>query len=270
MYRHVPIYQSNVRGILEDVKNVIVYIDDVLIFAKTLEDLRKTVNHVLRILKNNNLTLNVAKREFDKTMLKSLGHELDKDGFHVDEGKIKSIRDFREPTTVSELRSFLGLASYLSPNVKNSADITSPLWAVITAKTWSWGRRQSQAFELVKQRIEQCCVSLGFFSQEDRTILYTDASPIALGAVLVQVDSHGSSRIISFASKSLTPTEQRYAQNQREALGAVWAVEHFSYFLLGRHFTLRTDAQRVAFMLNRSSEESKRALTRADGWALRH
>ncbi|XP_055543091.1 uncharacterized protein K02A2.6-like [Wyeomyia smithii] len=63
--------------------------------------------------------------------------------------------------------------------------------------------------------------------------------------------------------------ERQYAQNQREALGAVWAAEHFSYFLLGRHFTLRTDAQGVTFILNRSREDSKRALTRADGWALR-
>ncbi|XP_062558385.1 uncharacterized protein K02A2.6-like [Armigeres subalbatus] len=79
----------------------------------------------------------------------------------------------------------------------------------------------------------------------------------------------GSSRIISFASKSLTPTERKYAQNQREALAAVWAVEHYSYFLLGRKFTLRTDAQGVSFILNRQREDSKRALTRADGWALR-
>lgn len=85
----------------------------------------------------------------------------------------------------------------------------------------------------------------------------------------VQEATNQAPRIISFASKSLTPTERKYAQNQREALGAVWAVEHFSYFLLGRRFTLRTDAQGVAFILNRSREDSRRALTRADGWALR-
>ncbi|XP_062541439.1 uncharacterized protein K02A2.6-like [Armigeres subalbatus] len=110
---------------------------------------------------------------------------------------------------------------------------------------------------------------LRLFSDTDKTILYTDASPSALGAVLVQESVSCNPRIISFASKALTATERRYAQNQREALGVVWGVEHFSYFLLGRHFTLRTDAQGVAFILNRSREESKRALTRADGWALR-
>lgn len=76
-------------------------------------------------------------------------------------------------------------------------------------------------------------------------------------------------RVISFASKALTSTEKMYAQNQREALAAVWAVEHFSFFLLGRHFTLRTDARGITFILDRCREYSKRALTRADGWALR-
>lgn len=121
----------------------------------------------------------------------------------------------------------------------------------------------------MKNRIAQCTTSLGYFSETDRTILYTDASPHALGAVLIQDDGRKSPRIISFASKALTATEKKYPQNQREALAAVWAVEHFSYFLLGRPFTLRTDAQGFTFILNRLREDSKRALNRADGWALR-
>lgn len=263
------IFQREMMRILKDVSNVIVFIDDILIFADTLEELRATVTKVLKILKQNNLTLNTTKCDFDKTRLKFLGHELDAEGFHIDEEKIQSVRRFREPSTLSELRSFLGLASFLSPYLEDFARLSSPLWAVTTCRTWSWGLEQSEAFKIIKQRIIDCTISLGFFSDNDQTILYTDASPVALGAVLVQKNTSQAARIISFASKSLTPTERRYPQNQREALGAVWAVEHFSYFLLGRHFTLRTDAQGVTFILNRSREESKRALTRADGWALR-
>lgn len=153
--------------------------------------------------------------------------------------------------------------------MEHFTDITGPLWEIVSAKTWNWGPKQSKAFELVKEKIARCCVSLGFFSDEDKTILYTDASPIALGAVLVQEDPEGSTRIISFASKALADTEKRYPQHQREALATVWAVEHFSYYLLGRFFILRTDARGVSFILNRTREDSKRALTRADGWALR-
>lgn len=263
------IFQREMCRLLENVENVIVYIDDILIFADSLEALRKTTAKVLQILRENNLTLNTSKCEYEKSHLKFLGHELDDKGFHVDEAKIKDIRKFREPNSVSELRSFLGLASYLSSYIKNFADITSPLWKVSSAKSWSWGRDQKKAFEEVKEKITNCTTTLGYFSEHDKTILYTDASPNALGAVLVQQSDCEPPRIISFASKALSATERKYAQNQREALSAVWAVEHFAFFLLGRHFTLRTDAEGVTFILNRTRESSKRVLTRADGWALR-
>lgn len=263
------IFQREMTRILKDFDNIIVYIDDILIFAATLEELRSTVARVMQVLRANNLTLNVEKCELDKTSINFLGHRLDENGFHIEDAKIKSIRQFRHPQTVSELRSFLGLASFVSPYIQDFANLTSPLWSIVTAKAWSWGVQQNAAFETLKDRIANSTISLGYFSESDKTYLYTDASPNALGAVLVQVSKEQKTRVISFASKALTLTERRYAQNQREALSTVWAVEHFSYFLLGRHFTLRTDAKGVAFILDRSRENSKRALTRADGWALR-
>lgn len=263
------IFQREMCRLLDGIENLIVYIDDVLIFANTLDELRETTSHVLKILRANNLTLNVDKCEYDKSFIVFLGHGLDEKGFHVDEAKVKAIRQFRPPSNVSELKSFLGLASYISPYIKNFADISSVLWATTTDKNWSWGANQLAAFEAVKDQITRCTTTLGYFNENEKTVLYTDASPNALGAVLVQESPSKPARIISFASKALTDTEKRYAQNQREALATVWAVEHFSFFLLGRHFTLRTDAQGVTFILNRSRENSKRALTRADGWALR-
>lgn len=263
------VFQREMSRILKDVKNKIVYIDDILLFAETIVELRKSVAQVLQILRSNNLTLNTSKCVFDQTSVTFLGHELSGKGFNIEASKVKDIKSFRHPSTSSELRSFLGLASFVSPYIKDFAEISTPLWSVSTALKWSWGKEQERAFELVKQRIIDSTISLGFFSELDKTILYTDASPNALGAVLVQVNNEGISRIISFASKSLTSTEKKYAQNQREALSAVWAVEHFSYFLLGRRFILRTDAQGMTFIMSRPREESKRALTRADGWALR-
>lgn len=263
------IFQREMSRILEGEENIVVYIDDILIYAKSLEELHKTVAKVLEILRENNLTINPKKCEFDKTRIDFLGHELDENGFNIDEKKIEDIRRFRPPSTVSELRSFLGLASFMSPYIKGFANTASPLWAITSSNAWLWGSEQQAAFEKLKEQIANCTTSLGYFAEDQKTLLYTDASPNALGAVLVQQDDSRPPRVISFASKTLTPTEKRYPQNQREALGAVWAVEHFAYFLLGRPFTLRTDAQGFTFILNRSREDSKRALNRADGWALR-
>ncbi|XP_062538950.1 uncharacterized protein LOC134207247 [Armigeres subalbatus] len=226
------IFQREMVRILETIENKIVYIDDILIFEENLEDLHKTVAQVLEILKANNLTLNLDKCEYDKTRVTFLGHELDQNGFHIEEAKIGAIQKFRRPSTSSELRSFLGLASFVSPYLKNFANVSSPLWALVGSKVWTWDKRHEEAFNIMKDQIINCTVSLGYFSEQEDTVLYTDASPNALGAVLVQESAEGKSRIISFASKALTDTEKRYAQNQREALAAVWAVEHFSYFLL--------------------------------------
>ncbi|XP_055630284.1 uncharacterized protein K02A2.6-like isoform X1 [Toxorhynchites rutilus septentrionalis] len=204
------IFQREMVRILEGVKNVIVYIDDILLYATTLEELHKIVAQVLRIMKANSLTINTSKCEFDKDRIKFLGHELDKDGFHIEEAKVKSVQYFREPTTISELRSFLGLVSFVSPHIKNFADITSPLWTATTS--WNWGPQQREAFNAVKERIIQCTIAQGFFSEDDRTILFTDASPVALGAVLAQENKDQTRRIISFASKALTTTEKKYLQ----------------------------------------------------------
>ncbi|XP_055589043.1 uncharacterized protein K02A2.6-like [Uranotaenia lowii] len=263
------VFQREMTRILEGIENVIIYIDDILIYSPTLEELRKITAKVLKVLRINCLTLNNDKCIYEQTRVKFLGHELDERGFHVEEAKIKAIRQFRDPTTTSELKSFLGLASFVSPHIQNFAEITNPLWAATATKNWLWGPEQQKAFRLVKESIITSTTTLSYFSENDKTILYTDASPNALGAVLVQQHNSAPPRIISFGSKSLTETEKKYAQNQREALATVWAVEHFSFFLRGRHFTLRTDAQGVTFILNRSRENSKRALTRADGWALR-
>lgn len=99
----------------------------------------------------------------------------------------------------------------------------------------------------------------------DETEIYVDASPIGLGAVLVQYNTG----IIACASKALTPTEQKYPQTQREALGVVWGVERFTSYLLGRSFVIRTDAQANEFIFSTTHRLGKRAVTRAESWALR-
>lgn len=147
------IFQRAMTQILDGIDNVIIYIDDILMFASSIEELHKIVAKVLRILRANNLSLNVSKCEFDKECIQFLGHQLDENGFHVEEAIIRHIQKFRKPTTASELRSFLGLAAFLSPYIQNFADLTDHLWQVSTTKSWTWRSRQSEAFEATKQKI---------------------------------------------------------------------------------------------------------------------
>lgn len=101
------------------------------------------------------------------------------------------------------------------------------------------------------------------------TILYTDASSFALGAVLTQEKEGEGRKIISFASKLLSKTEKAYPQVQKEALGIIWGAERFYYYLLGRQFAIRTDASGLSFIFNREKTVYKRTLNRAESYALR-
>lgn len=263
------IFQRVMEDVLMGIASVVVYIDDILIFASDEPTLERITKQVLEALKSNNLTLNDDKCEFKKGKLEFLGHTVSESGLDIEERKIDSIRKFKRPTTPSELKSFLGLASYVSSFIPKFADLTDDLWKVSGKEAFEWGEAQEKAFVAVKEAIINCTTSQGFFSVNDDTYLYTDASPRALGAVLVQTDNTGKNRIISFASKTLTETERRYPQTQREALAVVWAAEHYFYYLLGQRFTIRTDAQGIAFIFKRDGDAPKRLMKRAEGWAMR-
>lgn len=262
------IFQRVMETVLRDISRVVVFIDDILVYASSIEELKSETQKVMAALNKNNLSLNTSKCEHEKRELTFLGHSVSADGLAIDKAKTESVHKFQEPKTMSELKSFLGLASYVSTYIPRFADKTEDLWKA-TRGDFQWGDDQRRAFREVKKAIIECTIKKGFFSNTDQTILYTDASLHALGAVLVQVDSKGTPRIISFASKSLTKTERAYPQTQREALGIVWAVEHFFYFLMGRSFIIRTDAQGMTFIINRERETSKRVISRAEGWFLR-
>lgn len=263
------IFQRMMDTKLAGIPGVIVYIDDILIFAESLDELKARTARVLSVLSKNNLTLNEDKCEFEKRETKFLGHRLSAEGFAIDDDKVREVRNFKSPENATDLRSFLGLASYVSDYIPTFADMVAPMREVLKPKIFEWTLRANKSFECTKEAIASCTLRLGFFDENLRTVLYTDASPYALGAVLVQIDENDRPRIISFASKVLTKTESLYAQVQKEALGVVWGVERFYYYLLGRRFTIRTDAKGVSFIFGRERTTCKRALNRAEGWAFR-
>lgn len=262
-------FQQKMEEILQGLANVIVYIDDVLVFAEDAASLRDNTAKVLAALKANNLTLNPEKCVYEKQKLDFLGHELSEKGFNISKKKVEDVMKFRRPRDTTELKSFLGLASFLSAFIKSFADVSKPLWEATRVGQFVWDSEQETAFQNLKVAIAECTAHQGFFSETDRTFLYTDASEDAVGAVLVQQSADGKYRTISFASKLLSPTERRYPQTQREALGIVWGAEHFWYYLLGRKFTIRTDAEGISFILKKDHTQTKRIMRRADAWALR-
>lgn len=181
------------------------------------------------------------------------------------DAKRDAVMDFRRPVNDSEVRSFLGLANYMGKFIPKLAEIDEPLRKLIQkGNKFQWGDAEEESFRVIKSTLSQASC-LGFFNAEDDTSLYADASPVALGAVLIQTNKQGDSRVVCYASKSLTDTESRYCQTEKEALSLVWSVEKFQVYLIGREFNLLTDCKALTFLFAPVS----RPCARIERWVLR-
>lgn len=202
---------------------------------------------------------------FGVTELEFLGHKITPKGITPSDAKVTALTAFRKPENANEVRSFLGLANYLSRFIPNLATVDAPLRS-LTKKgvSFEWLAKHETAFNEIKAALSKS-TALGFFKRQDRTLVMADASPIGLGALLIQVDSQGEHRVISFASKSLTETEKRYCHTEKEALSIVWSVEKFYIYLYGLEFEILTDCKALIYLFTPRS----RPCARIERWVLR-
>lgn len=234
------LFQKSMEQILSGCNGCIIYIDDVIVFGSDCKEHDLRLEKVRRRLLERNVALNEGKCIYGVTEISFLGHVLSVNGIKPGEDKLESIRKFRAPKTSEEIRSFLGLVNYVGKFIPDLATLTFPLRQLtVMGQKFVWAREQQLAFIKLKEHMTDP-KTLGYFDVDDRTQLIADASPVGLGAVLIQVNKQGP-RIISYASKSLSAAEKRYAQIEKEALALVWAVERFHFYLYGRTFELITD-----------------------------
>ena len=171
----------------------------------------------------------------------------------------------KEPEDVSQLRSFLGLATYSERLIHSLATITAPLRELTNKGVlWKWTKRHQQAFNKFKEEIGKDCTT-AFYDPSKRTRVTVDASPVGLGAILSQFDSDDNERIVAYASRSLSKVEQRYSQMEKEALGVVFGCEKFHIYLIGIEFELDTDHKPLEVIYHPKAKPS----ARIERWALR-
>lgn len=244
------------------------YQDDIIIAARTEEEHDQALKAVLDKLEDHNVVLNHNKCQFKVNETKFLGHNISQVGIKPNEVKIKAIQQFRTPKNAEETRSFLGLVGYVGRFIPDLATKTFELRQLMIAgdTKFAWSTKHEIAFNSLKKSL--CSVPiLGYFDNSKRTRVIADASPVGLGAVLVQFnDSYDNEPIIiSYASKSLSPTERRYCQTEKEALAIVWSIEKFKLYLLGREFELETDHRPLTMIFKPTSQPSGRI----ERWVLR-
>lgn len=259
------LFQKIMEWILSGCENTINYIDDIVVFGRTEEAHDMELSKVLRVLKKQGVLLNSQKCIFKKQKISFMGHSLSAAGIEPSTDKVDAIRRFRAPETKEELRSFLGLVTFVARFIPDLATITAPL-RELQKKTvkFLWTNSCEKTFQKIKDLMSST-KALGYFNVKDRTLVVADASGVALGAVLIQFNSNQDPRIITFAAKSLSECEKRFSQTEKEALALVWAVERFKLYLLGIRFELETDHKPLEIIFGKNS----RPCARIERWVLR-
>lgn len=238
-------FQRTMEQVLHGCEGTHVYMDDVLIHGRSKEEHDKRLQKVLKTLEEKGMTLNKKKCLFGVEAVDFIGHRLTSDGVTVTDNKVEAVKNFREPRTPAEISSFLGLVNFVGRFIPNLSTVTEPLRRLLKKEVpFEWGSEQDKAFSELKKRLTEKR-TLGYYNPEAKTTVIADASPVGLGAVLIQ-DGPKGPKVISYASKSLSDCEKNYSQNEKEALALVWACERFHYFLYGREtFDLITDNKPV-------------------------
>ena len=167
---------------------VVVYLDGILIFSQTWEENLHHIREVLQTLRQHKLCANLEKCTFGMTQVQYLGYIIDETGVHVDPAKIQVIQDWPAPTTITELRSFLGLANFYRRFVLGFSHITWPLSQVTKGgarEIFFWLERQQKVFTELKNCLCSAPV-LTLLDLQQPFEIEIDASDYAIGVVLTQ------------------------------------------------------------------------------------
>ena len=227
----------------------LVYLDDIIIFGRTLQEHRERLSLVLSRLAEAGLKINPKKCKLLSERVIVLGHVVTRDGISTDPEKVRVIKEWPVPENESQLRAFLGTAGYYRGFVPNYADIAAPLHSASQkGERFRWTAECEEAFRNIKRKLMNAPI-LAFPQLDVPFILDTDASDSGLGAVLSQVQD-GKERVIAYAARALSKAERNYSTTRKELLALVWGTEHFETYLYGRQFLARTDHSALQWLKN--------------------
>ncbi|KAL0543549.1 hypothetical protein IC582_018647 [Cucumis melo] len=221
---------------------VIVFIDDILIYSKTEAEHEEHLRMVLQTLRDNKLYAKFSKCEFWLKQVSFLGHVVSKAGVSVDPAKIEAVTGWTRPSTVSEVRSFLGLAGYYRRFEENFSRIATPL-TQLTRKgvPFVWRKACEDSFQNLKQKLVTAPV-LTVPDGSGSFVIYSDASKKGLGCVLMQQD-----KVVAYASRQLKSHEQNYRTHDLELAAVVFALKIWRHYLCGEKIQIFTDHKSLKY-----------------------
>lgn len=232
------------------------YLDDIVIYADTLESHSSKLSEILERLRQSNLKIQPHKCEFLRKEVLYLGHLITDKGIYPDPKKVKVLQEYPVPTTTKQLKSFIAFASYYRKFIPNFSKISQKLTELLKKnKQFIWTSEQQFAFE----NLRNILTNPPLLQYPDFTkdfIITTDASEYAIGAVLSQGEI-GKDLPISYASRMLNKSEKNYSVTEKELLSIVWALKYYRPYVFGRNVKICTDHQPLKWLFSISDPGSR-------------
>ena len=267
----MPFGLANAPGVFQELMSVVLegqeghalaYLDDILVFSDTVENHLEHIQRVLNSLRRHNLRLKPTKCEFFRKETQYLGFRISSKGIQPDYHKVKSIKAVTNPSTVREVRGFIGMCSYYRRFIPDFSDIAEPL-IKLTRKysRFQWGDACQMAFDRLKAMLADM-VTLAYPDPSREYRLYTDASNHSIGACLTQcvVDELEGQEIekpVYFLSHKLSDTQTRWSTIEREAYAIHYSLQKLHHYLHGATFTIYTDHKPLQYLLNSPMQNRK-------------
>ena len=224
-----------------------VYLNNIVIYARSLEEHKIKFNQLAERLRKANLKLQPLKCGFLHREVAYLGHVISEKGVKPCPEKVTAVREFPTPKNAKNVREFLGLAGYYRRFINKFSQISKPLASLLRKDVkFNWGPDQQRAFETLRSALcSEPVLQYPKFNQPFN--ITTDASGYAIGAILSQGEV-AKDRPIAYASRLLQGAELNYSTIEEECFAIIYAVRHFRPYIYGRKFTLVTNHRPLIWM----------------------
>ncbi|KAB5589112.1 Retrotransposable element Tf2 [Ceratobasidium theobromae] len=256
-------FQRFMNKLFEDLLDiyVVVYLDNILIFSKTREEHTEHLREVLEQLRGAHLFCKETKCHFFVEEVVYIGIVISPEGVSMEKDKIRAIQEWSKPKTVKEVQSFLGFANFYRRFVNNFSLLVKPLTRLTQKEEkWKWEEEEETAFRKIKEAISQDPV-LRHPDEKKPYFLETDASGVAMGAILSQRQEDGYLHPIAYLSQSFNDAQCNYDTHDKELCTIITALEGWQYLLEGTEepITIYTDHRNLEYWANSSKFNRRHA-----------
>ena len=255
------VFQKRLKDALCDLQGVTCVADDIIVIGCGDTREKDEADHDEKLAKlyqrcvEQKIKLNTEKAEVKKTEITFIGHSLTKDGVLPDRAKVEAILQMPPPEDIHGVKRLCGMIQYMSKFVPNLASDIEPIRSLTRKDVpWEWSESCKKAFQIIKKKLTEAPL-LTYYNPDKELTIQVDSSKDGLGAALLQ-----DGRLLEYASRSLTPSERKWAQIEKEALAVIYGLERFDQYTFGRLVHVQNDHKPLETILRKPLSQAPKRI----------